>query len=92
MSEISRLDPDADPLIDVLSGETRGWGARCSGREAIRLRCITALRRLPPRQRAVLLLRDALGIPAAEVAELLGTSEATVADALQRARRALELG
>ena len=63
--------------------------ARYEAREAIGLAYITALQRLPPRQRAVLVLRDVLGFRGAEVADMLGLSEAAVASALHRARSAV---
>jgi RNA polymerase sigma-70 factor (TIGR02960 family) len=84
------LEPYPDVLLEDLTDRSPGPAARYEAREAIELAFIVALQRLPPGQRAALVLRDVLGFRTAEVAEMLDTGQASVKGALQRARAALE--
>ena len=83
------MDPYPDEQLGLDDG-LAGPDARYEQRESIELAFIAALQLLPPRQRAVLILRDVLGFSGAEVAEALGTTPASVYSALQRAHATLE--
>ena len=83
------LQPYPDLLLDDVPDTTPGPEARYETREALALAFVTGLQRLPPRQRAVLVLRDVLGYPAAQAAGMLAVSEVSVNSALQRARATL---
>jgi RNA polymerase sigma-70 factor (TIGR02960 family) len=84
------LEPYPDVLLDGLADAAPGPEARYETRESVGLAFMTALQHLPPRQRAVLVLRDVLGFHTTEVAEMLESSEASVKGALQRARATLD--
>nr|WP_245577607.1 RNA polymerase subunit sigma-70 [Actinoplanes globisporus] len=84
--EPNSLQPYPDSLLDGVPDIAPGPEARVERREAISLAFVTATQSLPPRQRAVLVLRDVLGFRAAEVAEMLDTTEESVTSALKRAR------
>jgi RNA polymerase sigma-70 factor (ECF subfamily) len=83
------LEPYPDVLLEGIPDRAPGPEARYEAREAIALAFIAGLQHLPPRQRAVLVLRDVLGFRAAEVADLLDTTEASVHGLLRRARAAV---
>jgi RNA polymerase sigma-70 factor (TIGR02960 family) len=84
------LEPYPDVLLEGVPDAAPGPDARYETRETVALAFVTGLQRLPPRQRAVLVLRDVLGYRATEVANMLDTSEVSVNSALQRARLTLE--
>jgi RNA polymerase sigma-70 factor (ECF subfamily) len=92
LGELSWLEPYPDALLDGVPDSAPGPDARYETREAVSLAFVAGLQRLPPRQRAVLVLRDVLGYQAAEAAAMLDVSEAAVNSALQRAREALDAG
>jgi RNA polymerase sigma-70 factor (TIGR02960 family) len=86
IGEIVWLQPYPDILLDGLPDESPGPEARYETRESMSLAFLTALQLLPSRQRAVLVLRDVLGFRAHEAAEMLDSTEASVTNALKRAR------
>jgi RNA polymerase sigma-70 factor (TIGR02960 family) len=89
MTEVTWLQPYPDVLLDSMADTGRGPEAHYEAREAISLAFITALQLLPPRQRAVLILRDVMGFRASEVAEMTDATEESVTSALKRARATL---
>jgi RNA polymerase sigma-70 factor (ECF subfamily) len=84
------LEPYPDSLLEGVPDAALGPDARYEKREAVGVAFMAALQLLPPRQRAALVLRDVLGFRAAEVAEMLDSSEASGKSALQRARATIE--
>jgi len=83
------VQPYPDSLLDEMAAGQPGPEAVAVSRETISLAFLAAIQLLPPRQRAVLILRDVVSWPAAEVAGLLDMSVPAVNSALQRARTTL---
>jgi RNA polymerase sigma-70 factor (TIGR02960 family) len=91
LSEVLWLDPYPDVLIEEFADGAPGPDSRYESAESISLAFVTALQMLPPRQRAVLILRDVLGYPASEAAAILDVTEESVTSALKRARAGMSL-
>jgi RNA polymerase sigma-70 factor (ECF subfamily) len=87
--EVTELEPYPDEWLRELAGRGDPAGSY-EVRESVQLAFLTVIQLLPPRQRAVLLLRDVLGFSAAETAQILQASQAAVTSALQRARATLD--
>jgi len=83
---VSWLQPAPDAMVIADSADP---AVIVAAREGLRLALIASLQYLPPRQRAILVLRDVLAFPATEVAVMLGTTTTSVKSALQRARTRL---
>jgi RNA polymerase sigma-70 factor (TIGR02960 family) len=89
LGEVTWLEPFPDSLLADTPGAPPGPEARYEQAESISLAFVTALQLLPPRQLAVLILRDVLGFRASEVAGMLDTTVESVTSALKRARASL---
>src|SRR5437879_491432 len=85
------VDPFPDRPGDETASPTYDPAARYAIREGMELALLRAIQELPGRQRAVLIFRDVLGWTAAEVAEVLGSTVASVNSALQRARATIDV-
>jgi RNA polymerase sigma-70 factor (TIGR02960 family) len=88
-AEVTWLEPFPDSLLDAVPDRAPGPEARYGMREAVELAFVVGLQQLPPRQTAVLILRDVLGYSTEEAASLLDTTATAVKGALQRARATL---
>jgi RNA polymerase sigma-70 factor (ECF subfamily) len=91
LGEVPWLQPYPDTLLEGAIDMSPGPDARYEQTESISLAFVTALQLLPPRQLAVLVLRDVLGFHANEVAEMLDSTVESVNSALKRARGSLEV-
>jgi RNA polymerase sigma-70 factor (TIGR02960 family) len=90
MSTVGWLEPYPDILLDGIADIAPGPDVRYETTEAVSLAFVTALQLLPPRQRAVLILRDVLGFRPGEVAQILETTNESVTSAHKRARKTLD--
>ena len=88
-TEVAWLEPYPDSELEGIADSSMGPEGRYETREAIRLAFMTAIQKLPPRQRAALILSDVVGWSAAEITSLLGGSSASANSALQRARETM---
>ena len=88
-ARIPWLQAYPDEQLPEIADPAPGPEAESVGRETMELVFLAAIQHLPPRQRAVLIMRDVLGWPAADTAEQLDMTVASVNSALQRARPAL---
>ncbi|MFD6069464.1 sigma-70 family RNA polymerase sigma factor [Amycolatopsis lurida] len=89
LGKVEWLEPYPDLLLEEQVDPAPGPGERYEAKETISLAFVTAVQMLPPRQRAVLILRDVLEFPTREVAHIMDTTEQSVAGALKRARTTL---
>jgi RNA polymerase sigma-70 factor (TIGR02960 family) len=90
LGEVVWLEPFPDALLEGATDVPLGPEARYEQTESISLAFVTALQLLPPRQLAVVVLRDVLGFHANEVADMLSSTVESVNSALKRARASLQ--
>jgi RNA polymerase sigma-70 factor, ECF subfamily len=88
--DVAWLQPFPDRLWEPVAPRSEQPDARAVARETIELAFLAAIQHLPPRQRAALILRDVVGWPARQVADLLDSTVASVNSAVQRARATLK--
>src|SRR5215208_6375490 len=90
LGEVVWLEPFPDALLEGAIDVPLGPEARYEQTEAVSLAFVTALQVLPPRQAAILILRDVLGFHANEVADMLDSTVESANSALKRARASLQ--
>jgi RNA polymerase sigma-70 factor (ECF subfamily) len=90
LGEVVWLQPYPDTLLEGVADVPLGPEARYEQTESVSLAFVTALQVLPPRQLAVLILRDVLVFTASEVADMMGSTAESVNSALKRARAGLQ--